>query len=91
MDVHYRQPVPVGVLLEASGKHLRCSGRRTRAYSKIFSIETGILAEANMLFTDMQPGRLDSEEARRNFGWRLYDETPTGIPLDFVHAGTEKL
>jgi uncharacterized protein (TIGR00369 family) len=91
MDVHFRQPVPVGVLLEASGKLLRCSGRRTRAHSRIFSMETGILAEANMLFTDMQPGLLDSEEARCSFGWRLYDEVPTGIPLDFVHAGTEKL
>jgi acyl-coenzyme A thioesterase PaaI-like protein len=91
MDVHLRQPVPVGVLLEASGKLLRCCGCRTRAYSKIFSSETGILAEANMLFTDMLPGLLDSEETRHNFGWRLYDEVPTGIPLDFVHAGTEEL
>jgi hypothetical protein len=77
------------VLLEATGKLLRCSGRRTCAYSKIFSIETGILAEANMLFTDMQPGQLDSEESRHNFGWRLYDEDPTGMQLDFVHAGSE--
>jgi len=91
MDVHFRQPVPVGVLLEASGRLLRCSGRRTRAYSRIFSLETGILAEANMLFTDMHSGLLDSDESRHKFGWRLYDGFSTEIPADFVHAGTVKL
>ncbi|RPI94711.1 MAG: PaaI family thioesterase [Chloroflexi bacterium] len=73
MDVHFRQPVPVGVYLDASGWLLKSSGRRTRAHAEIFTSEAGILAEANILFTDMPANLLNPDEARHIFGWRLYD------------------
>ena len=73
MDVHFRQPVPISVLLDASGWFLKSSGRRTRAHAEIITSEAGTLAEANILFTDMPTNLLDPDEARHTFGWRPYD------------------
>jgi len=73
MDVRFRHPVPVGMCLDASGWLLKHSGPRTRAHAKIFTLEAGVLAEANLLFTDLPPSLLDPDEAAHKFGWRLYD------------------
>jgi uncharacterized protein (TIGR00369 family) len=73
MDVHFRQPVPVGMPLDALGWLLKCSGPRTRAHAEIFTLESGILAEADILFTDPRPGLFAPDEARHKFGWKLYD------------------
>lgn len=73
MDVRFRQPVPVGVPLDARGWLLKCSGRRTCAHAEIFTLAAGVLAEAEILFTDPRPGLFHSDEARHKFGWRLYN------------------
>ena len=73
LDVRYRKPVPVGVPLCAVGRLLKRSGRRARAHAEIRSPDSQVLAEANLLYTDMPPGHLDSKKAIRNFGWRLYE------------------
>jgi len=72
MDVRFRQPVPVGVPLDATGWLLKRRARRTHAHAEIFTDDMGILAEADILFTDLPPGLLDPGEAESKFGWRLY-------------------
>jgi uncharacterized protein (TIGR00369 family) len=73
MDVRYRQPVPVGVPLEAQGWLLKRRARRTRAHAEIFTGRQGILAEADILYTDLPPSLLDPGEVESRFGWKLYD------------------
>ena len=72
MDVRYRQPVPVSVPLEASGRLLKRRATRTRAHAEIFTDTIGVLAEADILFTDLPPRLLDPGEAADKFGWRLW-------------------
>jgi hypothetical protein len=62
-----------GVPLRAAGRLVRRSGRRTRAHAEIFTLHAGILAEADILFTDPPREVHDIESARHEFGWRLYD------------------
>jgi len=73
MDVRYRHPVPVGVPLGAAGWLLKRRARRTKAHAEIFTDGMGILAEADILFTDLPPGLLQPDNAESEFGWRLYD------------------
>jgi acyl-coenzyme A thioesterase PaaI-like protein len=73
MDVRYHQPVPVGIPLEAAGWLLERRARRTRAHAEIFSDRKGLLAEADILYTDLPPGLLDPDNAGSKFGWRLYE------------------
>jgi uncharacterized protein (TIGR00369 family) len=72
MDVRYRQPVPVGVPLEARGKLLKRRASRTKAHAEIIAEEQAILAEASILFTDLPPHLLDLSLSSDQFGWRLY-------------------
>ncbi|RPH57746.1 MAG: PaaI family thioesterase [Chloroflexi bacterium] len=73
MDVRYHQPVPVGVPLEATGWLLIRRASRTRAHAEILSAGQGILAQADILFTDLPRSLLDPNEAESRFGWKLYD------------------
>jgi acyl-coenzyme A thioesterase PaaI-like protein len=73
MDVRFRQPVPIGVPLEASGWLLKRRASRTRARAVIYGAGKGFLAEAVILYTDIPPAILKADEAERKFGWRLYD------------------
>ena len=73
MDVRFRQPVPVGAPLDATGWLCLRRARRTRAHAEISTNRQGILAEADILYTDLPPNLLKADEAERKFGWRLYD------------------
>jgi len=73
MDVRYRHPVPVGVPLEAASWILTRRARRTKAHAEIFTDSMVILAEANILFTDLPPDLLSLDEVETQFGWKLYD------------------
>ncbi len=73
MDVRFRQPVPVGLPLEATGWLCLRRSRRTRAHAEISTNRQGVLAEADILFTDLPPALLKADEAEHKFGWRLYD------------------
>ncbi len=55
MDVRFRQPVPVGVPLDATGWLCKRRASRTRAHAEIFTNQQGILAEADILYTDLPP------------------------------------
>jgi uncharacterized protein (TIGR00369 family) len=72
MNVRYRHPVQVGVPLEATGWLLTRRARRTKAHAEIFTEGKGILAEANILFTDFPTNLLSLDEAKNLFGWKLY-------------------
>jgi uncharacterized protein (TIGR00369 family) len=72
MDLRFRHPVPVGAPLEAAGWLLKRHARRTQAHAEIFTSGMGILAEADILYTDLPPNLLDPSEAESKFGWRLY-------------------
>jgi len=73
MDVRFRQPVPVGVPIEAAGWLRKRRASRTLAHVEFFSNRQGILAEANILYTDLPTNLLDPGEVESRFGWRLYD------------------
>jgi len=73
MDLRFRQPVPVGVPLEACGQLLKRRASRTQAYAEIFNSCKSVLAEADILYTDLPPGLLKPDEAEAVFGWRLYE------------------
>lgn len=73
MEIRYRQPVPIGALLEAAGTLLKRRASRTQARAKIYSAEQGLLAEAEILYTDLPHNLLDPNEAESRFGWKLYD------------------
>jgi uncharacterized protein (TIGR00369 family) len=72
MDVRFRQPVPVGVSLDAKGWLIKRRACRTRAHAEIFNEGKGILAEADILFIDLPAGLVDLNETESKFGWRLY-------------------
>jgi acyl-coenzyme A thioesterase PaaI-like protein len=73
LDVRFRQPVPIGVPLEASGRLVTRRAGRTRAHAEIFRDGEGILAESDILYVDLPPGLLDPVEVECRFGWSLYD------------------
>jgi uncharacterized protein (TIGR00369 family) len=52
MEARFRQPVPVGVPLEATGWLIKRRASRTRAHAEIFTDKQCILAEADILYTD---------------------------------------
>jgi uncharacterized protein (TIGR00369 family) len=70
LEVRYRQPVPVGVPLDATGWLLARRASRTRAHAEIFTERDGILAEADILYTDLPPALLTADQAEQDFGWR---------------------
>lgn len=72
LDVRFRQPVPVSVPLEATGWLLKRRASRTLAHAEISAAGRGILAEANILYTDLPPNLLDTGNAVSRFGWKLY-------------------
>ena len=73
MDVRFRQPLPVSVPLEATGWLLKRHASRTLAHAEISGAEQCVLAEADILYTDLPPNLLDPDDAGSKFGWRLYD------------------
>jgi uncharacterized protein (TIGR00369 family) len=73
MDMRFRRPVPIGVLLEAHGWLLVRHGRRTQAHAEILGQHQEIVAEANILYLDMPPELLTPGETGEQFGWKLYD------------------
>jgi uncharacterized protein (TIGR00369 family) len=73
MDVRYRQPVPVDMLLEATGWLLTRRARRTRAHAEISNEGNDLLAEADILYTDLPTSLLSPIDGESRFGWRLYD------------------
>jgi len=73
MEVRFRQPVPVGTPLDAVGRLLKRRASRTLAHAEISAAGQGILAEADILYTDLPRNLLDTHKAESQFGWKLYD------------------
>ena len=72
MDLKFRRPVPVGTPLRAVGRLVKQRERLAIARAEIRTLEGAVLAEAEMLLTDIPPDVLKPGEADR-LGWRVYD------------------
>jgi acyl-coenzyme A thioesterase PaaI-like protein len=90
MDMRFRQPVPVGIPLEACGQLLKRRASRTLAFAKIFDSGKNVLAEANILYVDLPPGLLKLDEAEAIFGWRLYAGSQAGRELNLPRQAGDR-
>lgn len=72
MEIKYRQPVPVGTPLRAVGRMTKQKGRLVNAHAEIHSSEGEVLAEADLLLTDVPVEVFNPSEADK-LGWRVYE------------------
>ena len=72
MEIKYRQPVPVGVPLRAVGRMTKQKGRLVNAHAEIHSPEGDVLAEADLLLTDIPTEVFNPSEADK-LGWKVYE------------------
>jgi uncharacterized protein (TIGR00369 family) len=73
MEIKYRQPVPTGAPLKAVGKLIRLKERLAAARAEIRSPHDEVLAEAELLLSNVPDGLIDIGEADR-LGWRVYPD-----------------
>ncbi len=71
LEVRYRQPVPIGVPLQAVGTLLRLKSRLATARAEICTPDGAVLAEADLVLADVPEGLIDLSAADR-LGWRVY-------------------
>lgn len=77
LEVKYRQPVPTGQRLHGVGKLLQLKAKRATAHAEIRNGAGEVLAEAELLLSDVPPGIYTINDADR-LGWRVYEpESPT--------------
>lgn len=72
LEIKYRQPVPVGVPLKAVGKLIKLKERLATARAEILSPSGDVLAEAELVLTDIPEGMIDLSRADE-LGWRVYE------------------
>ena len=72
MEIKFRQPVPTETPLQAAGWLLKQRERLVNAHAEIRTLEDGVLAEAELLLTDLPASTFNPSEADR-IGWRIYD------------------
>ncbi|MGH2521024.1 MAG: PaaI family thioesterase [Anaerolineales bacterium] len=72
MEIKYRQPVPVGQPLRAVGQLIKLKSKLATAHAEIRSSQGEVLAEAELILSDIPPGLLNPSEADL-LGWRVYE------------------
>lgn len=72
MEIKYRRPVPVGAPLRAVGRVVKLRGRLATARAEIRSSAGEVLAEAEVLLTDLPADLFNPSEADE-LGWRVYE------------------
>lgn len=72
MELKYRQPVPVGTPLRAVGRVVKQRGRLATSHAEIRSPEGDVLAEAEMVLSDIPAELFNPDDADR-LGWRVYE------------------
>ncbi len=72
LEIKYRQPVPVGVPLKAVGKLIKLKERLATARAEILSPSGDVLAEAELVLTNIPEGMIDLSRADE-LGWRVYE------------------
>lgn len=75
LEVKYRQPVPTGQPLRGVGKLLQLKSKRATARAEIRNGADEVLAEAELLLSDVPGGIYNFSDADR-LGWRVYDGEP---------------
>jgi len=65
MEVEYLKPVPLGVGLLLTGRHVEASGRKHRCEAEIANENGVVLARAKGLFIEVDPNRLREASAAR--------------------------
>jgi uncharacterized protein (TIGR00369 family) len=73
LDIRYRQPVPQGHALRAVGRVVKDRGRLVTATAQILVPGGAVLAEAELLVTELPPGRLHLDDVDL-IGWRVYPD-----------------
>ena len=74
MEVKYRQPVPVGVLLRAEGTLIKQRGRLAQARGELKLPDNSVAVEAEMLLADLPQDVLPvDEQSLADLGWHVHD------------------
>jgi uncharacterized protein (TIGR00369 family) len=73
LEIKYRQPVPVGVALKAVGRIIKLKDRLASAHAEIQNAAGEVLAEAELLLSNVPDGIFKPSDADR-LGWRVYDD-----------------
>ena len=71
LEVKYRQPVPTGQPLRGVGKLLQLKSKRATAHAEIRNYAGEVLAEADLLLSDVPHEIFNLTDADR-LGWRVY-------------------
>lgn len=74
LEVKYRQPVPTGVRLRAQGTLLKLKERLATAHAEIHAPTGEVLAEAELVLSNVPAGVLNIAEADQ-LGWRVYPDS----------------
>jgi uncharacterized protein (TIGR00369 family) len=72
IEIRYRQPVPTETPLRAVGWRVKQRERVATAKAEIRTLDGTLLAEADLLLTNMPSAALKPSEADR-LGWRVYE------------------
>ena len=73
LEIKYRQPVPTATPLRAVGKLLKLKERLATAHAEIRSPQDEVLAEADLILSNVPDGMVDIGEADR-LGWKVYSD-----------------
>jgi uncharacterized protein (TIGR00369 family) len=73
LEVFYRKPTPVGVLLRATGKVSRHHGRLARATAELRLPDGTVTAEAKGLFAEVPGPSVEAAELEES-GWKVYPD-----------------
>ena len=73
MEIKYRRPVPVGVPLKAVGRLLKLKERLATAHAEIQNPAGEVLAEAELVLSNVPQGVFQPSDADR-LGWRVYED-----------------
>jgi acyl-coenzyme A thioesterase PaaI-like protein len=72
LDIRFRHPVPVGEPLRVMGRLTKLRGHSATAHSELRSADGQVLAEADLLLTDVPRDAFNPNESDR-LGWRVYE------------------
>ena len=72
LDIKFRRPVPVATPLRAVGRLGKLREHSATAHAEILSAEGEVLAEADLLLTDVPQAAFNPNDSDR-LGWRVYE------------------
>jgi acyl-coenzyme A thioesterase PaaI-like protein len=73
LDIHYRQPVPIGRELKLVGVAGKRKTRSATATASLYGPEGDLLAEANVILVDAPQEKLEADSLD-SLGWKVYPD-----------------